>query len=155
MIWVWLRLSITSQLPSLLALEGNTRAAAEQRMLEKLTRSLTEDIPLLLPAGVRFNDDDAVAAFGRVWTELVVRLKGDGWKLTDKVIAECQSEGQEAPASTIKVRHHTPGYAPISESISWGKFGAIYPPIHAFSRQNRALSQIGVPSPKCYKYREK
>jgi hypothetical protein len=59
------------------------------------------------------------------------------------------------PNSTIKVRHHTPGYAPISESISWGKFGAIYPPNHAFPRQNRALSQIGVPSPKCHKYREK
>jgi hypothetical protein len=64
-------------------------------MLEKLTRSLTEDIPPLLPAGVRFNDDDAVAAFGRVWTEVVVRLKGDGWKLTDKVIAE--SRGKSYP----------------------------------------------------------
>jgi hypothetical protein len=42
-----------------LALEGKpiTRAAAEQRMLEKLTRNLTEDIAPLLPPGVRFNDD--------------------------------------------------------------------------------------------------
>jgi predicted nucleotidyltransferase component of viral defense system len=73
-----------------LALEGKpiTRAAAEQRMLEKLTRSLTEDIAPLLPAGVRFSDDDAASAFERVWTELIVRLKGGGWKLTDKVIAE-------------------------------------------------------------------
>lgn len=45
-----------------LALEGNpiSRAEAEQRMLGKLTRSLTEDIAPLLPAGVRFNDDDAI-----------------------------------------------------------------------------------------------
>jgi hypothetical protein len=46
----------------------------------------------LLPPGSRFNDDDAVAAFERVWTELVVRLKGDGWKLTDKVIAELRGK---------------------------------------------------------------
>jgi predicted nucleotidyltransferase component of viral defense system len=78
-----------------LALEGKpiTRALAEQRMLEKLTRSLTEDVAPLLPAGVRFEDDDAIAAFDRVWTELVVRLKGDGWKLTDKVIAELRGKG--------------------------------------------------------------
>ena len=51
-----------------LALEGTTinRAAAEQRMLEKLSRSLTEDIAPLLPAGIRFNDDDAVVAFENV-----------------------------------------------------------------------------------------
>jgi hypothetical protein len=78
-----------------LALEGKpiTRAAAEQRMLEKLTRSLTEDIAQLLPPGVRFNDDDAVAAFERVWTGLVVGLKGDGWKLTGKVVAELRGKG--------------------------------------------------------------
>jgi predicted nucleotidyltransferase component of viral defense system len=53
-----------------LALEGKpiTRAIAEQRMLEKLTRSLTEDIAPLLPAGIRFNDDDALQAFERVRT---------------------------------------------------------------------------------------
>jgi len=39
------------------------------------------------------NDDDAVAAFECVWTELVVRLKGDRWKLTDKVIAELRGKG--------------------------------------------------------------
>ncbi len=71
-----------------LALEGQTitRAMAEQRMLEKLTRSLTEDIGPLLPAGVRFNDDDAMQAFERVWAELITRIKGDAWKLTDKVL---------------------------------------------------------------------
>lgn len=78
-----------------LALEGKpiTRAVAEQRMLEKLTRSLTEDIAPLLSAGVRFNDDDAIDAFERVWFALVVRLKGDAWKLTDKVVAELRGKG--------------------------------------------------------------
>lgn len=71
-----------------LALEGKpiSRAVAEQRMLEKLTRSLTEDIAPLLPAGIQFGDDDAVHAFERVWSELIVRIKGDAWKLTDKAI---------------------------------------------------------------------
>jgi predicted nucleotidyltransferase component of viral defense system len=73
-----------------LTLEGNpiSRAEAEQRMLEKLTRRLTEDIDPLLPTGVRFTDADAIEAFGRVWTELVVRIKGEAWKLTDKAIEE-------------------------------------------------------------------
>lgn len=73
-----------------LALEGNpiSRAEAEQRMLDKLARNLTEDIAPLLPNGVRFTDAEAIDAFGRVWTELVTRLKGDAWKLTDKVIEE-------------------------------------------------------------------
>lgn len=77
-----------------LALEGNpiTRAVAEQRMLEKLTRSLIEDIAPLLPAGVRFNDDDAMQAFERVWRELIVRIKGDPWKLTGKVLEELRSK---------------------------------------------------------------
>ena len=54
-----------------LALEGKpvTRAIAEQRMLEKLTRSLTEDINPLLPVGVRFAEADAIHAFDRVWIE--------------------------------------------------------------------------------------
>lgn len=73
-----------------LALEGKpiSRAIAEQRMLEKLTRSLTEDIAPLLPAGIRFNDDDALQAFERVWTELIALIKGDAWKLTEKAIEE-------------------------------------------------------------------
>jgi predicted nucleotidyltransferase component of viral defense system len=76
-----------------LALEGKpiSRAVAEQRMLEKLTRSLTEDIAPLLPAGFQFGDDDAVRAFERVWRELIVRIKGDAWKLTDKAIEELQT----------------------------------------------------------------
>lgn len=77
-----------------LALEGKpiTRAIAEQRMLEKLTRSLTEDIAPLLPAGVCFNDDDAIQAFERVWMELVIRIKGDAWKLTDKALEELRQK---------------------------------------------------------------
>ena len=30
----------------------------------------------LLPAGVRFSEDNAIDAFGKVWKELVVRIKG-------------------------------------------------------------------------------
>lgn len=77
-----------------LALEGNpiSRAEAERRMLDKLTRSLTEDIDPLLPTGVRFTDADAIEAFGRVWTELIARIKGEGWKLTDKAIDEIRQK---------------------------------------------------------------
>lgn len=77
-----------------LALEGKpiSRAMAEQRMLEKLTRSLIEDIAPLLPAGIRFNDDDAMRAFERVWKELIVRIKGDAWKLTDKAVEELRQK---------------------------------------------------------------
>ncbi len=73
-----------------LRLEGNTihRAAAEERMLQKLDRSLTEDIEPLLPAGVSFTEDDAMRAFETVWKELVVNLKGDKWKLTDMALTE-------------------------------------------------------------------
>lgn len=76
-----------------LELEGNpiTRAIAEQRMLEKLTRSLTEDIEPLLPAGVSFNDYEAMRAFERVWIELITSIKGDAWKLTDKVLEELRT----------------------------------------------------------------
>lgn len=76
-----------------LALEGKSisRAIAEQRMLEKLPRSLTEDVAPLLPAGVRFNDDDAIEAFEKVWTELIMLIKGDAWKLTDTVIKELRA----------------------------------------------------------------
>lgn len=76
-----------------LALEGTTitRAVAEQRMLEKLTRSLIEDIAPLLPAGIRFNYADALRAFERVWTELIGRIRGDAWKLTDRVLDELRT----------------------------------------------------------------
>ena len=77
-----------------LELEGHPipRAEAEQRMLQKLSRSLTEDVDPLLPAGVRFSEDDAIEAFGRVWKELIVRIKGDAWKLTDKAVEELREK---------------------------------------------------------------
>ena len=73
-----------------LALEGKpiTRAMAEQRMLEKLTRSLTEDITPLLPTGVRFRESDAIHAFEWVWIELIARIGGEGWQLTDQALEE-------------------------------------------------------------------
>lgn len=69
-----------------------SRAEAEQRMLEKLTRSLTEDVDPLLPAGVQFTDDDAIEAFGRVWKDLVIGIKGEAWKLTDKAVEELRQK---------------------------------------------------------------
>jgi predicted nucleotidyltransferase component of viral defense system len=77
-----------------LILEGKsiTRAVAEQRMLEKLTRSLTDDIAPLLSTGITFSEDDAIDAFGRVWTELVARIKGDPWKLTDKIVQDLRQK---------------------------------------------------------------
>lgn len=71
-----------------LALEGHpiSRANAEERMLHKLTRSLTEDVTPLLPPGVRFDDADATKAFGRVWGELVSQLPGEPWKSSQSVI---------------------------------------------------------------------
>lgn len=77
-----------------LALEGKpiTRANAEQRMLEKLTRSLTEDIAPLLPSGIHFHEDDAVAAFESIWTTLIARIKGDPWKQTERAIEELRKK---------------------------------------------------------------
>ena len=61
-------------------------------MLEKLTRSLTEDIAQLLHAGVLFNDEDVLLAFERIWAMLIARIKGDVWKLTDKAIGELRKK---------------------------------------------------------------
>ena len=76
-----------------LALEGMSimHANAEQRMLEKLRRSLTDDIAPLLPAGIRFDDDAAMDAFNHVWRELIVRIKGEPWKLSEQVIDELRN----------------------------------------------------------------
>lgn len=76
-----------------LALEGTaiTRAIAEQRMLEKLGHSLTEDVEPMLPAGVRWTDADAVGAFERVWTGLIARIDGAPWKLASAVIEELRA----------------------------------------------------------------
>ncbi|MCZ7563080.1 MAG: nucleotidyl transferase AbiEii/AbiGii toxin family protein [Burkholderiales bacterium] len=77
-----------------LGLEGHpiSRAEAERRMLEKLNRSLTEDVDPLLPAGVRFSEEDAIEAFGRVWKGLIVRIMGEAWKLTDKAVEELREK---------------------------------------------------------------
>ena len=61
-------------------------------MLEKLQRSLTEDIAPLLPAGVRFTDEDAIVAFGKVWSKLIVKIKGDPWKRSEEVIDKMRKE---------------------------------------------------------------
>jgi predicted nucleotidyltransferase component of viral defense system len=76
-----------------LALEGHpiTRAVAEERMLQKLARSLTDDIEPLLPAGVRFGQPEAIDAFNRVWTLLIARLPGSAWKLSDDAIAQLRA----------------------------------------------------------------
>ncbi|MCP4766715.1 MAG: hypothetical protein GY875_10635 [Gammaproteobacteria bacterium] len=76
-----------------LSMEGKpiSRAIAEQRMLEKLKRSLTEDVAPLLPVGIQFNEDDALDAFNYVWTELVALIKGDPWKLSGQVIDELRN----------------------------------------------------------------
>ena len=75
------------------SMEGKqiSRAVAEQRMLKKLSRSLTDDIAPLLPAGIRFNDEDAIDAFNHVWTELIARIKGDPWKLSEQLINELRN----------------------------------------------------------------
>ncbi|MFM7169025.1 MAG: nucleotidyl transferase AbiEii/AbiGii toxin family protein [Planctomycetaceae bacterium] len=63
-----------------------SRANAEERMLKKLNHSLIEDIAPLLPPGVVFDDASAIAAFGRIWGELIARIPGDPWKSSDGVI---------------------------------------------------------------------
>ena len=46
----------------------------------------------LLTSPYVFNDDDAVQAFERVWKELITRIKGDAWKLTDKALEELRTK---------------------------------------------------------------
>lgn len=71
-----------------LKLEGQliSRANAEERMLRKLSQSLTEDVYPLLPAGVSFDDEVAVFAFGKVWTDLIRRIPGESWKSSKSVV---------------------------------------------------------------------
>ena len=73
-----------------LKLEGQqiTRAMAEQRMLQKLTASLIEDIAPLLPTGVRYGESDAVEAFNGIWTRLVTKLKGQPWKSSAEAVSK-------------------------------------------------------------------
>lgn len=65
-----------------------TRANAEERMLQKLTRSLTEDIAPLLPPGKVFDDAAALAAFERIWFTLIARIDGDSWRSTEAAVEE-------------------------------------------------------------------
>lgn len=76
-----------------LELEGTPihRAAAEERMLGKLDRSLTEDIATLLPPGISFNEEEALRAFASVWNQLITGTAGDAWKLSERVISELRN----------------------------------------------------------------
>ena len=87
-----------------LALEGHpiSRANAEERMLKKLNYSLTEDIAPLFRAGVNFTGDDAIAAFNKVWGELIRRIPGDPWKSSKAVIEEIRRT--KIPALLIGVQ---------------------------------------------------
>jgi predicted nucleotidyltransferase component of viral defense system len=69
-----------------------TRAIAEQRMLEKLRGSLTEDLAPLLPVGIVFAEEDALAAFAKVWSELIARIAGEPWKLSEQIIGELRKK---------------------------------------------------------------
>lgn len=73
-----------------LTLDGRpiSRAVAEQRMLEKLSCNLEEDIAPLLLAGVDFSGANAIEAFKVIWRSLITRISGEPWKLTDEVVAE-------------------------------------------------------------------
>jgi hypothetical protein len=69
-------------------------------MLAKLNRSLIEDITPLLSPDIDFNEDDAILAFGRVWTNLIQRIPGDPWKSSKTVIDEIR---QKIPKLLIDV----------------------------------------------------
>lgn len=70
-----------------------SRAEAEERMLKKLNQSLTEDIAPLLPAGVRFSEEDAIEAFNRIWKGLIEKLQGEPWKSSKIVVEELRKNG--------------------------------------------------------------
>lgn len=76
-----------------LAQEGHPirRAMAEERALEKLERSLTEDVAPMLPTSVRWDDAEAIRGFERVWTQLIGRIGGTPWKRSAQVIDELRS----------------------------------------------------------------
>ena len=63
-----------------------SRANAEEAMLRKFRRSLTEDITPLLPAGIAYTDEDARAAFGAVWHKLIALIEGEPWKKSQATI---------------------------------------------------------------------
>jgi hypothetical protein len=69
-----------------LAHEGTpiSRANAEERMLDKLTRSLTDDIKPMLATDVVYGDDNALEAFERVWFGLIAGLHGEAWHKSEE-----------------------------------------------------------------------
>ena len=77
-----------------LRLEGTpiSRANAERRMLEKLSRSLAEDIAPLLPPGVTFTDAEAITAFEKVWFDLIALIPGDPWKSSQAMIEQLRKD---------------------------------------------------------------
>jgi predicted nucleotidyltransferase component of viral defense system len=73
-----------------MAQDGTTisRANAEERMLGKLARSLTEDIAPLLAPGIVYGDREALDAFAQVWFSLVAGLPGEPWGKSAAVVEE-------------------------------------------------------------------
>lgn len=69
-----------------------SKANAQERMLDKLRRSLIEDIDVLLPVDSAFTQDTAARAFEQVWNDLISRLDGDDWKLASQVIAQIRRD---------------------------------------------------------------
>lgn len=57
--------------------EAISRAEAEQRMLEKLSYNLVEDVAPLLPTGVAYDEQAALGAFKSVWNTFIARLPGE------------------------------------------------------------------------------
>lgn len=68
-----------------------SRANAEERMLAKLTRTLTDDIVPLLAADVVYGAAEAQMAFERVWFRLIARLDGSPWHRSEPVIDELRA----------------------------------------------------------------
>jgi len=50
--------------------------------------SLTDDITPLLSTGIRFEEAGAIHAFERVWTKLIAKIGGEGWRLSESVLEE-------------------------------------------------------------------
>lgn len=76
-----------------LAHEGTpiSRANAEERTLDKLARSPTDDIKPMLTADVVYGDGEALQAFERVWFGLTAGLHGEAWHRSEAVIDEFRS----------------------------------------------------------------
>ena len=68
-----------------------SRAEAEQRMLKKLYGNLTDDVAPMLPYGVQFDNNLALDAFNFIWSELIARISGEPWKVSEKVIDELRN----------------------------------------------------------------